>query len=297
VNLSSLPEDRRSDSRPLVAALTVSILVHLLGFVFFVATQKLSLAAFPHPHPTQTPEFVSLSQAIRIDKKAVPVPRPRPQRQQPPPARPVAPVEPHRVAARPEPTLVVPTLPPVETAKPEISKPSANPRPHPTIAPTPARVAAAPGAQPDRLNSQRLQQLQQNFSQTIAQARSQSNPLRVPPATPAAPKQYKMQFQGHFGPLHNGEGEYWPIQSWRDHGADCYYMQYDFVYEDGRFEHGSVPWPVCFPPAADPFTNGEIGKLRRTPLPPPPPGWTLQNVTALGKALRQYFPNVTFPSE
>jgi outer membrane biosynthesis protein TonB len=298
VNLSSIPEDPQDNRRPLVAALTFSILVHMLGFLFFIATQKFTLAALPRPHPTQTPDFVTLSQAIRIEKKAVPVPVPRPQRQQPPPAQPVRPAEPHRVAVQPQPqpTVVMPTLPPpVETAKPEVSKPG--PKAKPTVAPTPVRVAAAPPARPDSLNSQRIAQLEQTFSKTISQARSQANPLRVNPATPAAPKQYKMQFEGHFGPLHNGQGEYWPAQSWREANANCYYMQYDFVYEDGRFERGSVPWPVCFSERSDPFESGDVARARRTPLPPPPPGWTLQNVASLGKALRPYFPNTQFPTE
>ncbi len=96
------------------------------------------------------------------------------------------------------------------------------------------------------------------MAKTIAQARSQADPLRnVKPEPPAAPKSYRMQMQGMFGPLRRGEGYYYPIKGWHAGGLDWYYVSYEFTWDNGVYETGSVPWPIHFTPAEDPFVNGE----------------------------------------
>ena len=130
------------------------------------------------------------------------------------------------------------------------------------------------------------------FAKAIAQTRSMVNPLKVNPDPAAAPKRYRMQMAGLFGHLRHGEGIYYPIRGWRSGGLDYYYVAYEFTYPDGRFESGNVPWPIHFAPSGDPFVSADVGRLQRTPLPPPPPGFVPPG--DLGKALRYYFPNMQF---
>jgi len=289
--------------RTLAVALVISIGVHLFGAVLFERSLHVLAHLRQHlhmPEPQPTPIFVTLSSATTISKKAVPVPQPpqhKPQPQQPPPQPKQQPQE----QSRPKVVVVPKPQPPPPKIKREIARvdPHAREEEPPTPRPLPTANAAAQQAPPQKedtshLNDEQLAQLQQSFQQTIAQARNQQNPLNVPSAAPAAPKRYRVQFQGEFGTLHHGEGDYWPVQSWLADGYHYYYVAYEFVWEDGTYETGSVPWPIHFRPNEDPFTNPELGRLRRTPLPAPPEGWNLPDGTHVGKALRPLFPGKNF---
>jgi outer membrane biosynthesis protein TonB len=322
--LSTSRPSQPKEGRTLAVALALSLLIHLIGFLFYAqsaALLKLAHVHLPEPKATPTPEFVTTSQAITIEHRAHPVPHPPSRRAAPPPRPRVAQVAPQpppvpapRPVERPQPVrkpVVIPTLPPPSPFKAELRKqaPRATPAPSPVPSPktivyrpprvqVPEQTQAEPNhPQHPRLTQAQIAQLQQNFSQTIAQSRNLADPLRVVPATPAAPKRYKVQLQGHFGGLHGGEGEYWPVQSFSDHGLDCYYVVYDFQYESGEYEHGNVPWPVCFPPRSDwfsfPHEPGSVGP----PLPPPPAGWKLPGGVQLGKALRRFVPGLKSPDD
>jgi hypothetical protein len=143
-----------------------------------------------------------------------------------------------------------------------------------------------------QLSQQQLAAFERDFAKTIAQSRSAVNPLKVDPNPAAAPKRYRIQLAGLFGRLRHGEGIYYPIKGWRSDGLDYYYVNYEFVWADGTYERGSVPWPIHFAPSVDPFVSADIGMLQRTPLPPPPPGFVPPG--DLGKALRPYFPSLQF---
>jgi len=126
-------------------------------------------------------------------------------------------------------------------------------------------------------------------------ARSQHVVVPQPPIareTPVAPARYRLQMKGKSGSLHHGQGTYTPTKSWHAGNLDYYYVTYEYVYPDGTYEMGRVPWPIHFRPASDPFANDRLDLLARTPLPSPPTGYVPPGT--LGKALRVYFPNLRF---
>jgi outer membrane biosynthesis protein TonB len=306
----------------IVLSLAVHAVLLLFGFWAFGITAKL----FPEVHPKPDKykeEIITISSAPRIAKKNVPVPPSQPV----PAPRPPAPQSLPQVAEVPRPLArpkVEPPLPsrelhelakqapkapanPLHTVRrPKITdEPSAPPRtPPPQTPPPEKRVALAENAprsspqkasKPAQLSEAQLAQINRDLSHTIAQARSANDPLRVPNQVPGATKRYRISMEGALGDLHHGEGYYYPIRGWKAGGYDYYYVSYEFTYPDGTFETGGVPWPIRFPAAQDPFTHPEIGGLHNTPLPLPPPGYVPP--ANLGKALRTYFPGVTFAGD
>jgi hypothetical protein len=295
--------------RVLRVAFVVSIVVHLLlGLLAFHAFDGLAKLARVAEKPKDQ-EIVAVSSAIRLERRPKPVPvartgrpgtvnRPRPHPQPPAPAYfaqlplPEAP-QPLRRESQPkhELTKSVPTPLP----RPPTSAPTTAAEKRLALVQRPEAVTHAPHepAHPERFSDEQVAQIQHDLEQTIAQARAANDPLRaVPKATPAAPKRYRVQMEGQFGELRRGEGYYYPIKGWTAGGWDYYYVSYDFTWADGTYESGSVPWPIHFSPARDPFTHPEIGALHDTPLPPPPPGYVPP--PDLGKALCSFFPGYAF---
>ena len=310
-------EPWRSDliiKRTLLVSLVLHVLI--LATAFDLGAHLIAAAIKQHVKPRDK-EIVTISSAVTIAKRPKPVP-----------VQPAAGHHrqaaqagtPQRVAALPQPQQV-PQQPaarqaPHELAKPVEHAPPQPPRPvqHParSLADAPARTPepskhraarqlalAEPPAQPGagRMSQEQLAKIEEDLAKTIAQARSATDPLHaVPRETPAAPKHYGLQMQGVFGTLQHGEGWYHPISQWRSGGWDWYYVAYEFTYTDGTFEQGDVPWPIRFPPRSDPFAHPDVVALRHTPLPPPLPDFELtpQQAASLGKALRPYFPNLTF---
>src|ERR1700680_4297437 len=81
-------EDSRRERRWLQIALVASIAVHLIGALFYYrATDLLAKAHIPLFKPPEK-EVVTLSSAIRIDKRAKPVPVAKPKSQPPQPRSP-----------------------------------------------------------------------------------------------------------------------------------------------------------------------------------------------------------------
>ncbi|MFZ1126309.1 MAG: hypothetical protein WAN59_14310, partial [Candidatus Baltobacteraceae bacterium] len=189
-----------------------------------------------------------------------------------------------------------PTALPAPPTQPPREAPRQEPQErHVALVQHPPAVARAPQepAHSGRYSDEQLAQIQRDLEKTIADARAANDPLRaVPKETPAAPKHFHIQMEGRFGDLRYGEGYYFPIRGWRSGGLDFYYVSYEFTWADGTYETGSVPWPIHFDPARDPFTNPGMGS--HTPLPPPPPGF--EPPPNLGKALRPFFPGYTFNS-
>jgi hypothetical protein len=318
---ASVTQDR--SNRILRLAVVLSLLVHAaLVLIFLISSAELSRLFHVDPRPAlrkiPPDEIVTISMSRHVDKRAVPVPEP-PSAQvaiRHLPARPsAAAAAPQEVATVPHPVVVhqrvdrEPSL-----ARHEISKESQDAPSDPALRRKAERVtqkplaekvvatvehpagAAANAQAPSRsntLSSTQIAQIESDLAKTISQSRARVNPLRnVKPETPAAPKVYRIQMQGVFGALHRGEGYYYPIKAWRAAGLDWYYVSYDFTWADGTYESGSVPWAIHFTPATDPFATNDPSRLRHTPLPPPPAGFMPPGT--LGKALRSYFPNLTF---
>jgi hypothetical protein len=298
-------EDPRNSNRVIRIAIAGSVLVHaMVLLVALLANAELSrLLAQVAPHPAATPppqdEIVTISSAVRIE------PRPKP----------VAAAPVHRSRQSPRQVAVVPH--PVTVTRPEYQTPAvlkhelAKQSPHAplepqkttTAPPRPQQLASfqqpthysMPQRARPQLSQEQLSKFERDFAKTIAQSRSAVNPLKVDPNPAAAPKRYRIQLAGLFGRLRHGEGIYFPIRGWRSGGLDYYYVNYEFVWADGTYERGSVPWPIHFAPNVDPFVSADIGMLQRTPLPPPAPGFVPPG--DLGKALRPYFPSLQFEDE
>jgi hypothetical protein len=260
--------DRRRAGRMLRAAVLLSLLIHLAGAGLF----GILAARLPHlqgalARPRETEAFVTLSQALRFDRRPRPIPRPRSFPHSHPHSRPV---ERPRAVARLLPTLL-------SHAKP--------PRPKAQIAHLPKieRVIASAG-----LTQENIARLNQDFARTIAASRAADNPLRTATRVPTAVKRYRLQFDGRISDLRAGQGILTPIKKWFADGYTYYYVTYEFVWPDGTYESGAVPWPIRYTPSADPFASGMPG--RRIPLPAPLPGWVLPSDIHLGRALQPYFP-------
>ena len=106
--MNAFPERPDPGSRILRIALVVSLLVHLVvGFVAYRSSADLRhVLAHLHPKPEPTDETVTLSTAIRIDKRAKAQPQHNVARvAQRPPARPVPQTVPHPETA-PVPVVV-----------------------------------------------------------------------------------------------------------------------------------------------------------------------------------------------
>lgn len=318
--------------RALRVAILASVLVHLIAVLLALLAndglQRLLApgAAVRLPRKPQD-EIVTISSAIRFERR----PRPAPgQRRIPthPPARPQVAVrpaaasrpvvpqvprelrEPPRAATVVEPTYAPPALlrhelaktaphapaQAVRTAKSEASRPATS------SGGRPSQVALGSGTRPARpqraaphvaFSREQLAQIERDLARTIAQARANANPIRnIPREPPAAPKHYRIQMEGKFASLRRGQGTYSPIKAWRANGLDYYYVSYEFLWADGTYESGTVPWPIHFEPGVDPFARDDPSLVGRTPLPPPPPDYMPPGT--LGKALRSYFPRLRF---
>ncbi|GAC1395367.1 MAG: hypothetical protein NVS3B17_14870 [Vulcanimicrobiaceae bacterium] len=312
--------------RPLRIAIVASVVVHVvlvvLALLANLGWQRLlgpSVVARPRP----VDEVVTISSALRIEKRPRPAVAARAARRPTPVApRPrvaLAPPRPRAVLAPPRASVVRPTYAPPVRLRHEIAtsavrappaaarstKATATARPFATPAAAvvasrgAATRAAAERADPatsrasGTLSQQRLDEIERDLARTIAQARANVDPIRtVPHERPASPKHYRVQMEGRFSSLRRGEGTYSPIKAWKASGLDYYYVSYEFVYADGTYESGSVPWPIHFTPGADPFARDDPSLVGRTPLPAPPPDYMPPGT--LGKALRTYFPNLRF---
>jgi hypothetical protein len=270
-------------------AIAVSIGIHLLfGGVFFPLLRMVHVV----PQPKETP-MVALSDVVTIEKRTVPRPEPVAQRQNVQPRRPTAVVQ--KQPERPKPTEPVKeprraVAPAAQTQRQEIAakKPGETPRARNGVAhagaatvPRPeSEVALAPpqprtpSQRPGAFTQQDLAALQRQFSQTIADARARSNPLNVPTEPPEGEKRYPIQIRGIYGNLRTGEGILTPTRYWSQDGYTYYYVNYEIVFSDGRYDSGSVPWPIRYHPKEDPF----ILDFQHFPLPCPLPGYTLPTV-------------------
>ena len=197
----------------------------------------------------------------------------------------------------------------VPTAEPQTAKVEATGAPKKT----PAQVAytnpdaesktqrepGSPQQQPvrpskPRLTEEQIAALESQFSRTIAQQRAMSQAMAAPTEQPQTMKRYAFQFQGRQGALRRGEGWLSTLSEFRcgPNGAfNCHYLHYEYVWPDGTYESGDVPWPVGYPRNADPWDPPPSRPIQ-LPLPPPMPGWQLtRDIPPQNRILRSYFPD------
>jgi hypothetical protein len=211
---------------------------------------------------SQEPHLITSSSIIHLDKDR-PVPHPNTQ-----PPQPVA----QPVPPRPQPPQ--PVQPQVRPKAQPASKPPEQPKEEARIvqhaAPQPR---AAPQTQRQATLAEQLAQQQAAFEKQTEAMRASRNPLSVATIDPSqresSTKSYAMNISGIEHATGPGEGLLTPLQSWHDHGYNCYYGRYDWIYPDGAMEHANIPWPFCYAPAQDPIARG----IREFPFPLPPPGY------------------------
>src|SRR5579871_1271832 len=238
------------DNRFLRAAVVASILVHLLFWFAFLGASSVLLRLVPQTKATPDPEeMVTISSAIRIERRPKPVPAPPP----PKPARP-QPESPESLPQQEQ--LPRPAPAPLqekhELALPKPSAPAQVPKRSETEEPS-RTPTAPPQRQPratvnSRLSDEQIAQIQSDMARTIAKARSESNPLDVPrPPPPAAPKHYRLSMLGVPGDMKTAQGICNPIKDWYAEGFDYYYVSCNVAISDGTVKVEAVPWPVRFP--------------------------------------------------
>src|SRR6202049_4596214 len=121
-------EDSRRERRWLQIALVGSIAIHLIGALFYYrAADLLAKAPIPLFKPPEK-EVVTLSSAIRLDKRPKPVPVAKPKSQPPRPRSPQSAPNPETLPQLPAPSYVVheltknaPKAPPYPTPRPQLA--------------------------------------------------------------------------------------------------------------------------------------------------------------------------------
>ncbi|HEY6235988.1 MAG TPA: hypothetical protein VIW69_12880 [Candidatus Elarobacter sp.] len=288
------PQRDRRDRNVLIAALVLSLLLHLVagGAWLLFAPRVAPVLAKLMPRPTPTPEYVATSDVITIEKRTVP----RAMRRSPAQARPLTvarpPTVPH-VAVPPalppparelpttEPTAV-PTFPPRHATihHPRAGASAAPPR---IVARVPTTVAAPHTARSSARNAyspQQIAALDAQFSKTIAQAERTLTDVPRQARRPATTmKHYQLVMAGSRGDLTSAQGECRPTQTWYRGAVVWHYMDCDFIYTDGFSEHVLIPWPQQFARNDDPSDH----PYKLYPVEQPPPGWVLPHPFAFSR--------------
>jgi hypothetical protein len=133
---------------------------------------------------------------------------------------------------------------PAATTHHEIVKETTKPAPHeppPRIPPIPSKI----------------ERDEAGFAREVAQLNQQNDPHVIPTIDPSeresSTKSYAFNIPSSMRGDEHGNGIITPVQSWHEHGLDCYYGRYEYTYPDGATESGNIVWPFCFDPGSDPF--------------------------------------------
>jgi hypothetical protein len=216
------------------------------------------------PQIERQPILVALSTSLRIEKRARPQPARQPAQRAPQEPKPQQPLR-HRAMV-------------AESAASEdahTDRRSHQPQ---------ARVAKP--AEGDQVAMQ-LRRDSQALAQTAARLSSEDSPqagLATSTAPPAAPKRYTLDFSGSDGKA-QPEGVLYPMKRWTDGSYAYYYVRYLVYYNDGTTETGSVPWPIRFLIADDPFIRG----IHHMPLPGPPTDYVLPSDASVTPLVRHCY--------
>lgn len=232
---------RRRAGRVLLLALVLSALMHFIAGPLLYALfgyRPLATTRFSRPL------LLTISSARRRAPQAKPVLPPRP-------------VQPARLPPRPVPAPQPPAHRELARVVPARATPEPRRAERHAAGITPAQIARD----------------ESRFEMTIAQARTAQNPVTSAArasVAPQAPRAYAFNLNGARQSPNEGEGILTPVKSWHLDGYDYYYLSYWVRYASGAEERGIVPWPVRYPPNADPFTDGHSHSI---PLPKPLPDY------------------------
>jgi len=253
-------------------AVIASLLVHIVAALLFI-----------HDRAEPPAETVATVQHLTFDRKPVPTPRPIPRPSAPPVLRskpiPVplplpVPVPLAKVPARPLP--LVPFVPHAPVAH-------AHPHPHP-LRKVPVAVPLARPTLSDARIAQITSELRAQIASDVA---GRSSAIAVAPAPLAPPRHFALDTSNFMQGDRRSHGLCDPIKDWTqdEDEYDYYYVACNVRFSDGTFERQSVPWPVRFPRADDPFTGTAKGEK---PLAIPLPGWHLAAGETVSPELRAY---------
>ncbi|MDQ6925618.1 MAG: hypothetical protein M3154_05205 [Candidatus Eremiobacteraeota bacterium] len=297
----------RRGRRLLPTALILSFVVHLVGWGvwLFVGGRIAPTIAAMLPHPSPTPEIVALSDAITIEKRAVPRPahHTRPSHRATTPQRRAAPLR-SALAPLPVPTLApvpVLTLAPAPTSQPSI-EPARNPvyraaqgtvhRPRAVPTPEPRRVAEQPTSTVrNGFSAQQLAQLNARFQHTIASAqRSLSDvPLQSrPPARAPDQRRYEKIMAGTPEMFLAAQGDCVSLADTAHGPTIDRILRCQITYSDGYFENVTFPWRYRFSRRSDPFQYSD-GNSHPFPMQAPPDAFPLPHPFALSRAVCSFY--------
>lgn len=248
-----------------------------MAFHFFFVALLVALAVHSLlPTLTQKPpqEIMSVSSAIRIEKRPRPVPARR------------AVAQPQVAVVQPQPQQQPrkqthsdkPRASTKSAARPELSKITKT---------TTVAYNKPPSTQSKSIDTEQILAQTQSFKQTIAQAKAANDPVAGAAdnsVTPSAPKRYTLNIQGNFGKP-QPEGVLYPLKKWLQDGYVYYYVRYLAEYADGTTESGIVPWPLRYPENADPFAHGN----HRMPLPGPMPDYVASSDSSMTPLIKNCY--------
>ena len=191
--------------------------------------------------------------------------------------------------------ITVASIERAEPKKPTVSRPkhrlAVKPPPAPTLhelsKPVP-HAAPEPPRRQATLES-RLERDQAQFAREVAALNKSNDPHAIPTIDPASQgstmKSYAFQVPASLRGDEHGNGIITPTTSWHDHGLNCYYGRYEYTYPDGAEESGSIAWPFCYQPGADPFKEPP----HPMPFPPPLVGYVLPSGTYLPPIEKDFY--------
>lgn len=235
-------------------SLFASFVLHAL---FMWLAGPLWLNRFAAHEKQQQAVVTTISTAVRIDRRMQP-------------ERAAHPVVPQPQHALPQPQHVAAAAPHAAVVPPHIT-----------------RTRSVTPPQPHVLTQADLDAQTRQYERTIAKAKAANNPLAGianAAVKPESPKRYTFNIASEVGsPLPNGLLV--AIDSWHRGGYTYYHVHYDVEYADGEQESGDVPWPIRYPPGADPFAQG----IHTMPLPGPPADWSPPAGTQLAPLLKNCY--------
>jgi len=327
ITISDAP---RRSNRLFIIALIASLAVHLIAALIYVVTSDELARLLPrvavqqkHPKPDEN-EIVTLSSALRIEKRARPAPARQPHkaaaRPRSEPARSQKPAPPV-VARLPKPVPVPkPLLPPPALLKHQLARFDRHAPSQPvlttrakTVSKTPTAPPRTPQAQkvvaaapqpnpatqqeepqrPARLSEAQIAQIENDLAKTIEQSRADTSTLSTvshPRLPPAATRRQPIDMSGIDATLGGVQAACYPVRTWRDQGYNYYYVSCRAVHADGLVREEPVPWPVRFRPRVDPYDayDDTLPPDARVPLQQPLPDWQPQPGTRIDPDLVDY---------
>jgi hypothetical protein len=243
--------------------LVLSLILHLILLTIFTNINRHIRQVEPNERVATTTSTIQIEKRVKPQRAFQPHPQIEPQ---------------HTVQAPQRPVVHPITVPKYRPLPSRILKPTPVTHPRPASVPHPAKQNV--------LSQTKIAALNREFAQKIAEARAGDSPLNVPQETPEPPAHFRSKFKGGDIDLGGAHGLCDPVQSWQADGFDYYYLACNVVFDDGHEERQGVPWPVRYPPRADPF-NGTLNEGQQ-PIPGPMVGFKLGPGQYVSKELREY---------